>query len=514
MGKVYLVGAGPGDPDLITIKGLHHLQTCDCVVYDRLAGDELLSYTREGCEQIYVGKQPGLHYRKQEEINRILVESAERYNKVVRLKGGDPFVFGRGGEEIEALIEADIEYEVIPGITSAIAVPECAGIPVTHREMARSFHVITGHTMGNASVTDNESNKDSSLIGVDFQNLAKQEGTLIFLMGLSNLNAIVDNLIENGKSPLTPVGIISDGTTIYEKQVRGTLADIADKVEAAKINSPAVIVIGETAEKEYRYKSYNVFEDSADIRVGVTATSSLYRRIRNTFSKSGIPTVSVCDMEIVPNQESMDRLAEMIRGDIKGEGLTTYSWIIFTSQNAVRLFFERFQREKADYRILSEIKFAVLGSGTKQTLTQYGFHADFVPSQYTIHTFFEEFTCVLTDKDKVLIPRAQQGSDELFEYQDKWSAESAYLNIYDVKGHATHHLNRLNELTHLIFASASGVEAFMQELTERGMTFPQNIKTVCIGEITAAKLSEHGRNADVIASVQDVDGLLQAVHNE
>ena len=558
MGKVYLVGAGPGDPELITVKGLNQLKTCDCVVYDRLAGDELLSYTTEECEKIYVGKQPGMHYRKQEEINRILVECAGRFDKVVRLKGGDPFVFGRGGEEIDALVEAGIEYEVIPGITSAIAVPECAGIPVTHREMARSFHVITGHTKGNLSVSDSERNIDNSLAGVDFHNLAKQEGTLVFLMGLSNLKSIADNLIANGKSSLTPAAVISDGTTIYEKQVRGTLSDIAGKVEAAKLNSPAVIVIGDTAKKQYRYISckagnavdgyrnfdndneytddrgcdtndeytdgrvgdtdndapYNIFDKVSDIRVGVTATYSLYRRISNAFSKSGIPAVSVCDMEVVPNKESMNSLAEIIRGGIKGEELITYSWIIFTSQNAVRLFFERLNKERADYRILSAVKFAVLGSGTKDTLRQYGFSADFLPSQYTVHTFLEEFTGVLTAEDKVLIPRAQQGSAELFEYTDKWYAESTYLNIYDVKGRATHHINRLDELTHLIFASASGVEAFIKELKERGLTFPENIRTVCIGEITAAKLSGHGRKADVIASVQDVDGLLQAVCSE
>lgn len=556
MGKVYLVGAGPGDPELITLKGLNIIKQCDCIIYDRLAGDELLSYAPADCHQIYVGKEPGMHYRKQDEINEILVECAGKYERVVRLKGGDPFVFGRGGEEVEALIEAGIDYEVIPGITSAIAVPECAGIPVTHRETERSFHVITGHTKvkNNTSdyphgtecknIHDNKTANviaDETLIGIDFPNLAHQEGTLVFLMGLSNLKSIADNLMANGKPEYTPVAVISDGTTIYEKQVRGTLIDIADKVKEAKLGSPAVIVIGETAEKNYRCYTNkttgldgghseeikgsaaesdvwnfegNVLPNSSKIRVGVTATPSLYQRLRSTFYKAGIPVVSLCEMEVVPDQSMMNYLGEIIRGDKKGEELTTYTWIVFTSQNGVRLFFERFRRENGDYRILSAVKFAVLGSGTKNTLMQYGFHADFVPSRYTIRAFCEEFSEMLTDKDKILIPRAQQGSEELYDYQDRWPGESTTLSIYDVKGRATRHMQRIDELTHLIFASASGVAAFMQELNKSGQTLPDNIKTVCIGEITAAKLSEYGRCADVIASIQDTEGLFKAVCSE
>ncbi|MBR1931544.1 MAG: bifunctional uroporphyrinogen-III C-methylase/synthase, partial [Lachnospiraceae bacterium] len=485
----------------------------------------LLTYTLADCEQIYVGKEPGMHNRKQDDINEILVECSEKYERVVRLKGGDPFVFGRGGEEIEALIKAGIDYEVIPGITSAIAVPECAGIPVTHRETARSFHVITGHTKvsNNSSdylyepvcekIHDNKTVNaiaDETLTGIDFNNLAHQEGTLVFLMGLSNLKAIADNLIANGKQESTPVAVISDGTTIYEKQVRGTLIDIADKVKESKLGSPAVIVIGETAEKDYRCYTRKT-TDSSKIRVGVTATPSLYQRLRSTFYKAGIPVASVCEMEVVPDQSMMDDLGEIIRGDKKGEELTTYTWIIFTSQNGVRLFFERFRRENGDYRILSTVKFAVLGSGTKNTLMQYGFHADFVPSRYTIHAFCEEFSEMLTDKDKVLIPRARQGSKELYDYQDRWPGESTILSIYDVKGCATRHMQRIDELTHLIFASASGVAAFMQELNKSGQKLPDNIKTVCIGEITAGKLSEYGRSADVVASIQDTEGLLKVI---
>ena len=224
-----MVGAGPGDAGLITVKGLEKIRQCDAIVYDRLANEELLEEVPVSCEKIYVGKQAGSHYRKQQEINKILVECARRHEYVVRLKGGDSFVFGRGGEEIEALQAEGIAYEVIPGVTSAIAVPECAGIPVTHRGVSQSFHVITGHTKTSTNEPD-----------YDYDTIAKMEGTIVFLMGLSNLSQIAKRLIDAGKEAGTPVAVISDGTTCYQRKVTGTLETIAGKVEEAKIPSPAV----------------------------------------------------------------------------------------------------------------------------------------------------------------------------------------------------------------------------------------------------------------------------------
>ena len=246
MGKVYLEGAGPGDAGLITAKGLEKLKKCDAVVYDRLVTEELLDVLSPDCEKIYVGKEAGKHYKRQEEINRILVECAKKHKNVVRLKGGDPFVFGRGGEEIEALRQYNIPYEVIPGVTSAVAVPECAGIPVTHRGVARSFHVITGHTKNSVGSPE-----------YDYETLGKTEGTLVFLMGLSNLGEIADKLIFAGKPANIPVAVISDGTTACQKVVKGRLKNIVEKVNESNLKSPAIIVIGETAEYEYRYAPVN-----------------------------------------------------------------------------------------------------------------------------------------------------------------------------------------------------------------------------------------------------------------
>ena len=503
MGKVYLVGAGPGDPELITVKGKRIIENCDCVIYDRLAGDELLALMPADSAKIYVGKQPGKHYRKQEEINEILVEAAKSFKTVVRLKGGDPFVFGRGGEEIEALNEAGISYEVVPGITSAIAVPECAGIPVTHRGIARSFHIITGHTFDPA-----KNDTDNDLKGIDFKNLAVQGGTLVFLMGLANIRRITDELIAYGKSPDTPAAVISDGTTIYERTVRGVLSDIADKALEEGLTSPAIIVIGESAAKQYRCESEYKSGEGL-VRVGVVATPSLYQRLTGAFIKKGISTALICDMAVVPDKEGMNRLSEIISGSACG--LQGYTWILFTSQNAVRLFFELFLQKGEDYRKLSSVKFGVIGEGTRQVLLQYGFAADYIPTKYTVHSFCEEFKTIVKMWDKVLVPRAEQGSEELLKYRDIWKCTTEVISIYDVKGKATRHIKRLDEYTHLVFASASGVSAFISELETNALTIPENVKTLCIGEITAKKLKEYGFEADLTASASDVDGLLDTL---
>ena len=260
---VYLIGAGPGDPGLITYKGLQILKSCDAVIYDRLGTGELLDLVRPDCAKIYVGKQAGAHYKKQEEINRILVETAGKYEKVVRLKGGDSFVFGRGGEEILTLQEADIPFQVIPGVTSAIAVPEVLGIPVTHREMSRSFHVITGHTKkGEADA---------------LANIHKQEGTSVFLMGLSNLEPIMQRLREEGESEETPVSVISNGMLPGETIVRGTIGTIGKLVLKNELVSPAIIVVGQTAACTMKDKKRSAIDGC---KIGVVGTAVFAGRKR------------------------------------------------------------------------------------------------------------------------------------------------------------------------------------------------------------------------------------------
>lgn len=487
MGKVYLLGAGPGDPELITVKGCKLLKSCDAVIYDRLATEDLLDYVKEDCEKIYVGKEAGKHYKKQEEINDILVDCGMRHKLVVRLKGGDPFVFGRGGEEIDALNRYGIPYEVIPGITSAVAVPECAGIPVTHRGISRSFHVITGHTK-----------EHSGNPVCDYKVLADTEGTLVFLMGLSKVGAIAGELMAAGKLGTTPVAVISNGTTKYQKVVRATLENIAEKVKENEMSSPAIIVIGETAGYEYLYQPANTR------KIGITATDSLWEKLETGFTGIGMLPVSLCSMQVVPT-EGMQQLEEEL------SRLEDYQWILFTSQNAVRLFFERMKRRKTDIRRLGGIRFAVLGSGTAEKLLEYGIKADFIPSKYMVSVLAEEFAKVVKPGERVLIPRALQGSPKLDDILTGKQISYRDIPIYDVTGKMTQNVKCLESLDYLVFVSASGVTAFFEQLRERGLTLPEGIRIACIGKITEKRLLEEYGEADVVAAVNDVEGLLAAV---
>lgn len=487
MGKVYLLGAGPGDPELITVKGCKLLKSCDAVIYDRLATEDLLDYVKEDCEKIYVGKEAGKHYKKQEEINDILVDCGMRHKLVVRLKGGDPFVFGRGGEEIDALNRYGIPYEVIPGITSAVAVPECAGIPVTHRGISRSFHVITGHTK-----------EHSGNPVCDYKVLADTEGTLVFLMGLSKVGVIAGELMAAGKPGTTPVAVISNGTTKYQKVVRATLENIAEKVKENEMSSPAIIVIGETAGYEYLYQPANTR------KIGITATDSLWEKLETGFTGIGMLPVSLCSMQVVPT-EGMQQLEEEL------SRLEDYQWILFTSQNAVRLFFERMKRRKTDIRRLGGIRFAVLGSGTAEKLLEYGIKADFIPSKYRVSVLAEEFAKVVKSGERVLIPRALQGSPKLDDILTEKQISYRDIPIYDVTGKMTQNVKCLESLDYLVFVSASGVTAFFEQLRERGLTLPEGIRIACIGKITQKRLLEEYGEADVVAAVNDVEGLLAAV---
>lgn len=489
MGTVYLVGAGPGDAGLITVKGLEKLKRCDAVVYDRLASQELLEYVQKDCIKIYVGKQAGRHSKKQEEINAILVECAGKYHTVVRLKGGDPFVFGRGGEEIEALAEHGIPYEVIPGITSAVAVPECAGIPVTHRGVSRSFHVITGHTKTSVGSPD-----------YDYETLARNEGTLVFLMGLSNLGGITAHLIQAGKAGNTPVAVISEGTTGTQRTIRGTLTDIAEKVKGAGLPGPAVIVVGETAGYEYRYPA------NRSMTVGITATHPLREKLARGLEGLGMQPVSLCDMQVVPTEHLKELEEEFVR-------LHLYQWVMFTSQNAVWLFFETMKRCRIDIRKLGHVRFAVLGSGTAAKLAEYGIQADFIPSRYEACVLAQEFAERVDPDTRVLIPRAVQGSKELSAILSEHRIAYRDILIYNVEGKLTENIERLHTLDNLVFVSASGVTAFFEEIRKRNMMVPEKIRIACIGSMTQKRLLQEYGEADVVAAVSNVEGLLDAMQN-
>ena len=278
MGKVYIIGTGPGDEELLTLKAVEALKKCDVVLYDRLVSNNILNYIREDCEAYYCGKEPGAHYQSQEEINNNLIKFAKKGKTVGRIKGGDPYVFGRGGEEVLALKELNIDFEVIPGVTSPIAVLNYVGIPITHRSMAQSFHIVTGMSA-----------KEST---VNFKALAKEEGTLVFMMGLSNLGNIVKELIDNGKDINTPTAVIMKGTTSKQKKVVGTLENIEERVLRAKLKSPCIIVVGRvvTLNKELTwYENKPLFGTN----ICITRSKNQASNLRKKLSEMGADVTEI-----------------------------------------------------------------------------------------------------------------------------------------------------------------------------------------------------------------------------
>ncbi len=473
------------------------------MIYDRLASEELLDVVREDCILVYVGKKPGAHSMRQEEINRVLVEYGGRYDNVVRLKGGDPFVFGRGGEEILALAGAGIAYEVIPGVTSAIAVPELAGIPVTHRGLARSFHVITGHT-AEEGVTD------------DYEALAKLSGTLVFLMGLSNLEKITAELLRYGKAPGTPAAVIAEGATPYERIVRGTLSDIAERVRAAGLSSPVIIVIGEVADFSFRWE-HDRRESGGEIagrsaageesitaaekteRYGVVATPRTLSAFRRRMEEAGKRMVPLVTMQ-TRRLPAYDTLKEQVTR------LCDYDWVLFTSKQAVELFFEAVRECGTDIRVLAGCRFAVIGRGTKDVLKEHGICADFLPSHADTETFAGELaealrreavekkgqeTCGHVDEGepvRILFPHAAQANPMTAELLREAGIAVTEVSVYDVEGKRCGDFSRLLEISDFVFFSASGVRAFFDGIKRGGYAVPGERGFWCIGNPTREAL--------------------------
>ena len=323
-GMVYLVGAGPGDEDLMTRKGLKLLREADVVVYDNLASSSLLNEVRDDAELIYAGKRSSNHHLKQYETNELLVKLALEGKNVVRLKGGDPYIFGRGGEEGQELREAGVDFEVVPGISSSYSVPAYCGIPVTHRDFASSFHVITGH----------EGNHKNGVSVLNYETLAKEEGTLIFLMGLKNLPNIVASLIENGKDPATPVGVLQEGTTARQRVATGTLADIVEVVKREGIKTPAITVVGDVVSLRQVLDWYG-HKPLSGKSVLVTGTTSMVDRLSPILKEEGAEAISFS----LIRTERM-KLPEL---DVALKEIDKYNWIVFTSANGVECFFEEMQ---------------------------------------------------------------------------------------------------------------------------------------------------------------------------
>lgn len=495
-GYVYLVGAGCGK-GLITVEGLLVLESAEVLVYDDLIDGGLLSLVSTDCEKIYVGKRYNRHSKKQEEINRILVDKAGEGRQVVRLKGGDAFVFGRGGEEYKAVTDAGFRCSVIPGVSSAIAVPEHVGIPVTHRGTARSFTVVTGHTMDGTSE--------------NFEALAHLDGTLVFLMGLHSCAHISEQLIKYGKSQDTPAAIISNGFSPEEKRYDTTLGDLAHTAKQAE--SPAVIVIGEAAGLHFSEESVceGDGKDSADdlplygTQIAVTGTESFSEKTAEVLRGYGAVAEAVKTMEIVP-EENPDLC-----------DTEQYRWLVFTSPNGVKTWFGRLLKSGLDLRELYGKRIAVIGRGTADTLRSFGLTADFIPTEYTAISLGRQLAEKIsaegdTENDRVLILRAANGSKLLTEELKKAGIAFEDRAVYRavpvpaVPG-------RFSDCDYVVFGSAGGVRAFFQE--DRGFREEKNeARLVAIGRYTAGELIKHTKCDIITAQEFSAEGIAKTIIND
>ena len=491
-GMVYLVGAGPGDEDLMTRKGLKLLREADVVVYDNLASSSLLNEVRDDAELIYAGKRSSNHHLKQYETNELLVKLALEGKNVVRLKGGDPYIFGRGGEEGQELREAGVDFEIVPGISSSYSVPAYCGIPVTHRDFASSFHVITGH----------EGNHKNGVSVLNYETLAKEEGTLIFLMGLKNLPNIVASLMENGKDPATPVGVLQEGTTARQRVATGTLADIVEVVEREGIKTPAITVVGDVVSLR-RVLDWYGHKPLSGKSVLVTGTTSMVDRLSPILKEEGAEAISFS----LIRTERM-RLPEL---DLALKEIDKYKWIVFTSANGVECFFEEMQEIRKDIRDLAHIHFAVIGDGTKKALEDHGIFCDFIPTAYSSKDMAEAMVPHIGRDERVLLLRAEEANrvlpDALKEAGIPHTCISLYHTVNDER--KAEELNRLIKMVdYVTFASSSAVRAFVSMVDNLDDV---KGKYISIGPVTTKTAEENGLSIEKTAVVYTARGMVETM---
>lgn len=494
-GMVYLVGAGPGDEDLLTRKGLNVLREADVVVYDSLASSSLLNEVREDAELIYAGKRSSHHHLKQYETNQLLIDLALQGKNVVRLKGGDPYIFGRGGEEGEELREAGVDFVVVPGVSSSYSVPAYCGIPVTHREYASSFHVITGH----------EGNHKNGATVLDYGTLAKEEGTLIFLMGLKNLPNIVEDLIKNGKNPDTPVGVLQEGTTARQKMAVGTLKTIVDVVKKEGIQTPAITVVGEVVNLHKVLQWYGGKPLSGQ-RVLVTGSKSMVKRLSPILKEEGAEAVSFSlvwtqPLAVPELKKAMDEL-------------DSYTWIVLTSANGVHCFFDKLKELRKDIRDFKDIHFAVIGDGTRQALECYGIYSDFVPTAYSSQSMAKTLIPLMKENDRVLLLRAEEANAVLPEALEKAGVEYTCLALYHtvVDQRKADELSRLiQDVDYITFASSSAVRAFVSMVDDLEKV---KGKYISIGPVTTKTAEEYGLSIAKTAVCYTARGIVEAIEKD
>lgn len=491
-GIVYLVGAGPGDEDLMTRKGLKVLREADVVVYDSLASSSLLNEVRDDAELIFAGKRSSHHFKKQYETNQLLIDLAKEGKNVVRLKGGDPYIFGRGGEEGQELRAAGVDFVVVPGISSSYSVPAYCGIPVTHRDYASSFHVITGH----------EGNHKNGATVLDYGTLAREEGTLIFLMGLKNLPNIVKSLIENGKDPKTPAGVLQEGTTARQKMAMGTLENIVEVVEREGIQTPAITVVGDVVSLADELSWYGGKLLSGQ-RVLVTGSRSMVERLSPLLKEEGAEAISFS----LIRTEAMDTP----EFDRAMADIDSYTWIVLTSANGVECFFDKLKAMRKDIRDFKDVHFAVIGDGTKKALEGHGIYSDLIPTAYSSKDMAAAMVPHMKPTDKVLLLRAEEANAVLPDSLTAAGIDHTCVSLYHtvVDERKADELSRLVEtVDYITFASSSAVRAFV---SMAGSLENVSAKYISIGPVTTKTAEAEGLHVDRTAAVYTAQGIVDTI---
>ena len=472
---VTLVGAGPGDFELMTLKGMESLKNADVVLYDRLVGDEIISNIPEKAEKINVGKQANNHPIPQDEINKLILEKAKDGLNVVRLKGGDPFVFGRGGEELELLVENDVEFEVVPGISSSVAAGMYAGIPVTHRDYASSIHVITGHV------------KADGELEINFEALAKLKGTLVFMMSVSALGDICKGCLQAGMDKNTPAAIIENATLNIQRKFMGTVETLQEIAEKNEVVSPSVIIIGEVCALSSKFDWFGK-KPLLNKSVVVTRAKSSESKLTKQLKKLGAKVVEMPCIHIEPilngNRELEKAVAE----------IENYNWLVFTSGKGVELFFEYLKGVQIDIRKLHHMKIAVVGSETKREVMNRGLTVEYIPGEYNSDALAKGLLQHISANEKVLIARAKIGADSILNIFKEANVDFENVAIYDTihKIEANEKFIGMiseNQVDYVMFTSASTVEGFVKSVPNVDF---RKIKGICIGEKTAKAAESYG----------------------
>ncbi|MDU2671686.1 MAG: uroporphyrinogen-III C-methyltransferase [Clostridium sp.] len=489
-GKVWLVGAGPSDEGLFTLKGKHVLEKADVVIYDQLVGDGIMKMIPSDVTCIDVGKHAGNHKVVQEKINEILLDEALKGKRVVRLKGGDPFLFGRGGEELELLCEHNVPFEIVPGITSAISVPAYAGIPVTHRDFTSSLHIITGHK------------KKGCNDPIDYKSLvALGDVTLVFLMSVGALPEISKGLIEAGMDKNMPAAILEKGTRYNQRKVVATIETLPEEARKNNIGTPGIIIVGKVCSLSEQF-SWAEKRPLGGSRIIITRPRRKSSKLKEMLYDLGAEIVELPSIKTVAinNNDILDEAINNIK---------KYNWITFTSEASVEIFFDSLLEKRVDIRNLVDIKFAVVGPATKKAVEKRGLFTDYIPEEYYGESMAKGLAKHISIDDKIMVCVAREVDSELCNNLKEYESQMDIVPLYDIEYEKNNELE-LNDSDYVVFTSASSVRGFVNTMEYLNYS---SVNAICIGKITAKEASNYGMKIS-ISKKATIESLVDCVIEE